>query len=79
MAMIPPCDQRKHDRVPGDQREREREHDVVRPFWLGEGEQRSSLKRWGGGGFSAIFDKGQQNPMPGSRHLARFTRRGGNR
>jgi hypothetical protein len=50
--------------------EREREHDEVRPFWLGEGEQRSSPKRWGGGGFSAISGEGQWNPMPGSGHLA---------
>jgi hypothetical protein len=57
--------------------EREREHDEVRPFWLGEGEQRSSPKRWGGGGFSAISDEGRQTPMLGSGHLAAYERGGG--
>jgi hypothetical protein len=37
---------------------REREHDEVQPFWLGEGEQRSSPKRWAGGDFLAIFGEG---------------------
>jgi hypothetical protein len=36
------------------EREREREHDEVRPFWLGEGEQRSSPKRENDGGASVL-------------------------
>jgi hypothetical protein len=56
----------------------EREHNEVLPFWLREGEQRSSLKRWGGGGsFLAIFGEGRQNPTPGSGHLATKERGGG--
>jgi hypothetical protein len=57
--------------------EREREHDEVRPFWLREGEEWSSLKRWGGGGFSVISGQGWWNPTSGSRHLATEERGGG--
>jgi hypothetical protein len=63
-VMTPPSGHRRQGRVPGDQRERE--HDEVRPFWLGEGEQQSSPKRGGGGGISAIFGEGRWNPTSGS-------------
>jgi hypothetical protein len=57
--------------------EREREHNEVRPFWLGQGEQQSSPKRWGGDDFSVIFGEGRQNLTPGSGHLAVEDRGGG--
>jgi hypothetical protein len=57
--------------------EREREHDELWPFWLGEGEQRSPPKRWGGDGFSGISSEGRWNPTLGSGHLATHERGGG--
>jgi hypothetical protein len=51
-AMMPPSGQRRRGRIPRDQREREREHDEVQPFWLGVGEQQSSPMRENGSGAS---------------------------
>jgi hypothetical protein len=53
VVMTPPCSHGDAARFLGT-RERERERERESMMRYGQGEQRSSPKRWGGGGFSAI-------------------------